>query len=351
MAMFLLLLGAVIAALFYIFRSYFFCFLAALVLYFPLRQVNNRLIKLVRKRGLSSFIIVALLCALIIGPVSFVMTSLGKQAYQLYGLLQDKISMEVIENIRGNELFQKGLNFFDINESEINERTGELAREYIFPLFKNITSLIALPLDMILTFLCAMLMLFFLLKDGANFGPFIYRNLPFPDDLERKVVHRLTHVINVLVLGNLSIMLLQGFMLFLGFSIAGISAALLWGAIGSVFSLIPVIGTSIVWAPAAIYLAATGAYPMALFVAVWSLVWYLLLENLLKPVIFGGTLSFHPVVFFFLLLGSIQNFGLPGVLVGPIILTLFVSLWEIYKVLGITKKTMDSNDSGEALKG
>lgn len=335
MILFLLLLATVLCGLLYIFRSYFFSFLIALIFYFPLKPLNDKICHVIKKKTISSAIIILLLFALIVIPASFAMAALGRQSYQLYVLLQSKVTSGLIDNIQNSELFKYGLHFFDIDKDEIVQRLIALSKEYVFPMFLDITSLITFQLDVIVKFLCMMLMLFFLLKDGDKLAPIMYRALPFPDDLERMVIQRLSRVINVLVVGNLFIMLLQGFMLFLGMYLAGFSAPILWGTIGSIFSLIPVIGTAVVWLPAAIYLAATGSYVMAVFIAVWSLVWYFLLENLLKPIFFGGTLSFHPLVFFFLLLGSIQTFGIPGVLIGPIILTFFVSLWEIYKVLDI----------------
>jgi len=107
----------------------------------------------------------------------------------------------------------------------------------------------------------------------------------------------------------------------------------LWGSIAAIFSLIPVIGTSFVWLPASLYLLAIGSPVKALIIALWCLGWYLLLENVLKPVVFGEKLKFHPLILFFLLLGSLQTFGLPGIIIGPIMLTLFFSFWEMYKIL------------------
>jgi predicted PurR-regulated permease PerM len=135
------------------------------------------------------------------------------------------------------------------------------------------------------------------------------------------------------MLGNLFIMLLQGLMVGVGLFIAGLSTPLIWGTLAAMLSLIPVIGTTLIWLPASIYLYFTGNYAMAIFAAVWCFSWYMLLENLVKPKIFGDKLNFHPLLFFFLLLGSIEAFNLPGVIIGPIILSLFYSFWEIYKIL------------------
>jgi predicted PurR-regulated permease PerM len=128
-------------------------------------------------------------------------------------------------------------------------------------------------------------------------------------------------------------MILQGFMVGFGLFIAGIGTPLLWGTAAAVLSLIPVIGTSFIWIPASIYLSVNGDYGMAIFVAGWSFLWYMILENIVKPKVFGDRLHFHPLLFFFLLLGSIHSFNLPGVIIGPIILSLFYSFWEIYKVI------------------
>ena len=215
------------------------------------------------------------------------------------------------------------------------EKTITTARQYLFSFFRNITSIISFQVSLIMNFFCMVLILFFLLKDGDALGALMYKALPFPKEIEHDVSKRLQRAINVLVTGNLFIMGIQGFMLGIGLYIAGFSAPLLWGVIGSVFSLLPLIGTSVVWIPAVVYLIVIKSYFWAVFVGVWSLLWYLVLENLLKPIIFGGTLSFHPLLFFFLLLGSIQTFGMGGIIIGPIILTLFVSLWEIYKMLDL----------------
>ena len=333
--LFLLLFGLVIAVLFYIFRPYFFSFLFAIILYFPLRIVYNKILSVLKKRALSAGIVIIMLCTVIVIPASLIMSSLANQTLSLYNMFQGKINIDMLNAVQNNEKLLGVLKFLDIEESKLMEKAADNARQYLFDFFRNITSIVSFQVSLIMNFFCMVLILFFLLKDGAALGPIIYRALPFPQEIEHDVSKRLQKVINVLVTGNLSIMGVQGLMLGIGLYIAGFSAPLLWGVVGSIFSLIPLIGTSVVWVPAVIYLVAMKSYFWAVFVGIWSLLWYLLLENLLKPLIFGGTLSFHPLLFFFLLLGSIQTFGMAGIIIGPIILTLFVSLWEIYKMLDL----------------
>jgi predicted PurR-regulated permease PerM len=130
-------------------------------------------------------------------------------------------------------------------------------------------------------------------------------------------------------------MVLQGAMVGIGFLIFGVSVWMVGAAAAAVFSLIPGIGTSIVWVPAVAHLAYLGKNKEAVLLAVWSLFWYLFLENVVKPQVFGKKLNFHPILFFFLLIGSVMTFNLPGVIIGPVLLTIFFSLWEIYKFLDL----------------
>ncbi len=333
--LFLLILVALLCGLMYICRDYIFSLLMALIFFFPLKALNEKILTVFRKRWISSGVLTLILLVAVSFFVFYVLTELASQTYQLYVFLMERINDGLIQQIQENPVFIKALSFFDLNPYELAEQAMAASRKYIPVLFSDLTSIITVQIDLAGTFLCILLILFFLLKDGTNLGPWFYRTLPFPDDLEMKVVQRLKKVVNVLITGNLCIMFLQGLMLFAGLKIADIPAPLLWGAIGSVLSLIPVIGTSLIWIPASLYLVLTGSYMTALFTAVWSLSWYLVLENLLKPYIFGETLNFHPLILFFLLMGSIHTFGLPGIFLGPIILSLFVSMWEIYRMLDL----------------
>lgn len=350
--LFLSVLAALFCGLVYICRNYIFSLLMALIFFFPLKALNDKILSVFRKRWITSGIITLLLLVTVTFFLSFIFTELARQTYQLYVFVMEKINEGMIQQIRENPLFLSTLDFFNVNPDELTEQALAASRKYIPVLFSDLTSIITVQIDLAGTFLCILLILFFLLKDGKNLGPWFYRSLPFPDDLEKKVVHRLKKVVNVLITGNLCIMFLQGLMLFIGLKIAGLSAPLLWGSIGAVLSLIPVIGTSLIWIPVSLYLVLTGSYMTALFVSVWSLSWYLVLENLLKPFIFGETLNFHPLILFFLLMGSIHTFGLSGIFLGPIILSLFVSLWEIYKMLDLYNETginQEPDSDGDAL--
>jgi predicted PurR-regulated permease PerM len=225
------------------------------------------------------------------------------------------------------------MSYANISSDELVSKATELIQGAATSVLANVKDIVSYPINFTLNFIFILLMLFFLFVDGYRLSDAFYKFLPFPNDIEKDVVGRMKQVVRVLLTGNLLIMICQGLMVGLGLFIAGIQVALLGGSIAAILSLIPVVGTTLVWGPAVVYLIITGSYLKAVFLGIWCFGWYLVLENLVKPKIFGARLHFHPVIFFFLLLGSIQAFGLPGIFFGPLILTLFYSFWEIYKIL------------------
>jgi predicted PurR-regulated permease PerM len=271
--------------------------------------------------------------ALVVIPSMFLLLILSEQIYDLYGKIHFTVNYETLKNMGNHKLVDGILSFFNIEKADVGERVLSYFKATSMSAFSSITSIVSFPINFIIKFFLMMLILFFLFKDAYNVEAAVYRILPLPTDLEMNIVTKLKGVIYVLMLGNLFIMLLQGLMVGVGLYIAGLNTPLIWGTLAAMLSLIPVIGTTLIWLPASIYLYYSGNYAMAVFAAVWCFSWYMLLENLVKPKIFGDKLNFHPLLFFFLLLGSIEAFNLPGVIIGPIILSLFYSFWEIYKIL------------------
>jgi predicted PurR-regulated permease PerM len=320
-------------------------FLYALIFYVALRPLHDLLLKYVKKRIISSSIIIFIIISLVIIPAMYLLTILTQQIYVLYGKIDLAASYDILKSIGDNSLVSSVFSFFDIEKADISAKILTSIKQFSLSILPQTKLIFSYPMSFIIQFFLMTLILFFLFKDAYNFEAAIYRILPLPDDLEVDVVKRLKEVIYLLMVGNLLIMIIQGFMIGLGFFFVGIGTPLLWGTAAAILSLIPVIGTSIVWIPAAIYLYATGNYGMAIFIACWSFIWYMVLENAVKPKVFGDKLNFHPLVFFFLLLGSIHSFGLPGVIIGPIVLSLFYSFWEIYTVLDDYTKSKNMTKS------
>lgn len=330
---FLVLFAVVVMFLFYIFRLYIWIFLYSLIFYVALKPIHERILKYVKRRSISSALVILIILSLVVVPSMLLLFILSEQLYDLYNKIHFTVTYETLKNVGNHPVLDKILTFLNIEKAEVGTRIMSYLKETSMSMFASITSIVSFPITIITKFFMMMLILFFLFKDAYNLEGAVYRILPLPSDLEMNIVLRLKGVIYVLMLGNGFIMLLQGLMVGIGLYIAGVSTPLVWGTLAAILSLIPVIGTTLIWLPAAVYLYFAGHYGMAIFAASWCFSWYMVLENVVKPKIFGDKLNFHPLLFFFLLLGSIQAFNLPGIIIGPIILSLFYSFWEIYKIL------------------
>jgi predicted PurR-regulated permease PerM len=105
-----------------------------------------------------------------------------------------------------------------------------------------------------------------------------------------------------------------------------------WGTIMAVLSFIPGIGTALVWVPAAIILAATGHAAKAIGLGVFCAAVVGSVDNLLRPILVGRDTQMHELMILFGTLGGIIMFGVVGIIIGPIVAALFVTVWEIYGV-------------------
>ena len=154
---------------------------------------------------------------------------------------------------------------------------------------------------------------------------------PLPDDDDARIVKRLAKAIRAVVLGTVLIAIIQGTLTAVGLSLFGFERAVLWGSIASFGALIPGIGTTIVFLPAIIYLLVDGSYMVAVGVAVWGILAVGLIDNFLGPYLISrGTQHLHPFFILIAVLGGVVMFGPIGFILGPVTLTLFVVLLELY---------------------
>jgi predicted PurR-regulated permease PerM len=172
--------------------------------------------------------------------------------------------------------------------------------------------------------------MFFFLMDGHVLIEKVLYYLPLEDHDERRMLDKFTSVTRATLKGTAVIGILQGGLAGLAFAVAGIPSAVFWGAIMTVLSIIPGIGSALVWVPAVIILGATGHLVNAIGLAVFCAVVVGSLDNLLRPVLVGRDTQMHELMIFLGTLGGIIMFGIVGFIIGPIIAALFVTVWDIY---------------------
>jgi predicted PurR-regulated permease PerM len=174
--------------------------------------------------------------------------------------------------------------------------------------------------------------MFFFLMDGDKLLHKILYYLPLQDRDEQRMLQKFTSVTRATLKGTAVIGILQGGLAGIAFWVVGIPSAVFWGTIMAVLSIIPGIGTALIWGPAVIILAAGGNLLKAGGLGIFCALVVGSIDNLLRPILVGKDTQMHELMIFFGTLGGIIMFGIMGMIIGPIIAALFITIWEIYGV-------------------
>jgi len=152
-----------------------------------------------------------------------------------------------------------------------------------------------------------------------------------PRDSQERLVARTVSISRATIKGTLVIGIAQGAMGGIGFAVAGISGAAFWGVVMAVASVIPGIGTALVWVPAVIYLFATGKTVTAIALAVWFALVVGTIDNVLRPILVGRDTEMPDLLVLVSTLGGLSMFGAVGLIIGPVIAGLFITMWEVFQ--------------------
>ncbi|WP_412063417.1 AI-2E family transporter [Rubrivirga sp. IMCC45206] len=172
--------------------------------------------------------------------------------------------------------------------------------------------------------------LFFFVRDSAALEATMIRALPLGDPRERRLFSKFTAVTRATVKGTFVIAAVQGTIGGVAFALLGLGSPVLWGVLMGVFSLLPAIGGALVWIPAAVYLVATGAWVKALILAGVGAGIMGTVDNALRPILVGRDAGMPDYMILLSTLGGLATFGFSGLVIGPVVAGLFLTVWEIF---------------------
>jgi predicted PurR-regulated permease PerM len=149
-----------------------------------------------------------------------------------------------------------------------------------------------------------------------------------PRESQERLVNRTVSISRATIKGTLVIGIVQGALGGIAFAVVGIQGAAFWGVVMAVASVIPGIGTALVWAPAVIYLFATGKTLTAIGLMLWFALVVGTVDNVLRPILVGRDTEMPDLLS---TLGGLAMFGAVGLIIGPVIAGLFVTMWEVFQ--------------------
>lgn len=293
-------------------------------LFYPFfRQLRTRL-----PDGLAALLTTIMIVVIVLIPVIFISVVIGREARDGYLFLQSYLAHPLVLNGHLPEFISQRLSdltpykglLMDVARQMINWLQGVLLR--------------GLP-NAGLNIMITVFSLYYLLKNGKNVYQFFLDFLPLPEGKYKKIIGRFDDLSRGMVLGQVVVGLIQGFLAWAGFVVLGVPNPVLWGFATALISIIPLLGAAIVWLPIALFLIVSGYVSGEYWKGVALLAYGSLvistIDNFLKPKIVGDHAKIHPLVILFGILGGIQLFGIAGILIGPMVLTILDVMIEVYR--------------------
>jgi predicted PurR-regulated permease PerM len=190
-----------------------------------------------------------------------------------------------------------------------------------------LSSLLSTVLHLVIT----LFSIFYLFIHGEKLRTFLYRLSPLPKDEDQIFLNKLGEVGRAILLGAGSASVAQGLVAGIAWTVVGLPSAMLWGILMAVAAFLPLVGIAAVVVPATIYLWVEGRPLAAVLFLVFCMGQSFFFEYAVKPRIMGSSMRMNNLLVFLSLLGGIMGFGVTGVIYGPLIMTLFLTLVQLYQ--------------------
>lgn len=293
--------------------------------------LNNKL-----PDSIASIITCILIIALVFIPLIFFITALTGEALSLYQWGRDsrvalKIQLFIQESpyiLQLQEYLQEvGFNF---NPQQITDSLTYVAKTGGLMLYNQASAWAANIMQFFFMFCMMILVIFFFLIDQAKLVNYIVKLSPLPDDEDRLLIKKFEEIANAVLKGNGICGLIQGILAGSLFSVLGLNSPILWGCIMSILAFLPIFGIGLVMIPAAAILALNGSIGTGIFVFFFYLALSFSMEYLVKPKMVGDQVKMHTLLVFLSIIGGLSLYGVLGIIYGPLIMTAFLTLSEIY---------------------
>ena len=330
------LLLAVSAVIFFIFLPFLEVVVLSVILAISLGPIySNILKKLGGRKGLSAIIVIFLFTVIILVPASFLVSKLIGESKELYTQLTDGSQIEYLQKITTiiEETVQKIIPGFTVNIREYISLGATFITNHLSTI---VSSVLGIGTGIVLIFIS----LYFLLKDGKKFKQILISLSPLSDEYDQQIFMKVKQTIHSTVKGVLLVAVVQGLLAGVGMWIFGVPNPTLWGTVSAVASLVPGLGTAIIFVPAVAYMLIVGNTAFALGLLLWGVLIVGLVDNFLTPYLYSRGVEIHQLIMLFAVLGGLYVFGPIGFIFGPIVLALFFSLIDIYQNLILKKKSL-----------
>ncbi len=289
------------------------------------------------RSGRAALITCAAVTLVVLLPLAFILTMLTMQSIDLYGTVSDFLSngglRKALENpsvIRAQAWIDRYLSILGGQEINIKAKAAETVQKISGYFIAGGQRVAGNAVGMVGSFFLMLFTLFYLLVDGETMVTYIRQALPLPEPRSRRLMERFVDVTQASFIGTFGVAVAQGILGGAALAVAGMEGVF-WGLIMCFASLIPVVGTAMIWVPAAAYLLLSGRWLAATLLVAWSAVVVGSADNFLRPYLMGGKSGLHPLLILLSVFGGLQLFGMMGIFFGPLAAGLALTLVDMFR--------------------
>lgn len=327
------LLAAAIFA-FVVFRPFLTIFILAAVLAIlsqPLFSFFTRRLK--NRRSIAAVLTVLAVIFFVIAPVVLLFSLLVNESVHAYQVVEKKIEDGALDQRLFtwlSEQQKKYLPKLEVDLSDLSKSAAGMAGKVSNALINMAKGVLQSLSSTMWQFVLMLVALFYFLRDGDKVVRYVMHLTPLPSSLEREIAGCFKDVSRSAFFGTFLTAIIQGLLGAIGFLIVGLPPVV-WGVVMAFFSMVPVVGTAMVWVPASIVLFAMGKTVGGIVLIAWGALVVGGSDNIIRPMLMRGKNELHPMLIFFSLIGGLAAFGFLGVILGPLSVMLLIAILRAYE--------------------
>ena len=321
------------AAFLWLIQSFFDPIFWAAVLAIIFQPVKRRWLRVLRGRpSIASLLTLLTIIVVVLLPLLIVGYSLTQETVSLYTRITagEFNAASLFERLRRTPYVPELMERFEITTEDIITRVNTYAGAGAKFAASSLMSIGQNAFRFFIKLFLTLYMLFFLLRDGETIVARIIRTLPLGDNKEKELLKKFASVSRATIKGSVVVGAAQGFAGGVLFVIAGIHAPIFWGSLMALLSMIPAVGTAVIWLPAGIIMLIGGDIWQGVVLLVGGAFGIGLIDNFLRPMLVGRDTELPDALVLISTLGGLSVLGLTGIVVGPLLASFFLVVWEMF---------------------
>jgi len=291
-----------------------------------------------RENSASMVMSLVVLLVLVI-PVGWFVGTLSNEAFDFYNKTRNAVSLKRLQQtlksdsvwvLRAKKIGE--MTGIELTSDTIEELSSSVGRTVGLFLYKQISSAASNLFSLLVHFFLMMMVIFYLFRDGLRLKDYLTQLIPIPEMQLEKIVKKFHEMGRSLIVGNGLCGIIQGILGGFGFAIFGLHSPFLLGTVIAFMAFLPVIGASVVFIPAGIILIVQGKLWLGIGYLIYNILYSSIIEYVIKPRLIGKRMQMNSFFVFIGIIGGIKLFGMIGIVYGPLIITIFLTLAEIYRL-------------------